>query len=422
MQRTPDARSRDSDHRLDIRLEQIKIIYSAVPLSVIAILINSTILSSALWDVIPPATNLAWLLGTYSISVYRWLIYRSFKAASPESLASEDWLRSLVVGTLISGALWGSASIFLFPPDSMLHQVLLAFVIAGMSAGAVTTLSSVFHLSAAFLLLTLTPLIWRFVTAADATSHVMAIMSTLFALMVIVSSRRLNNTIMETLQIRHERRQAERTIRYQALYDELTDLPNRRLLLKRLEQEMTRSVRHSHMGAVLILDLDHFKTINDSLGHRVGDKLLKLVAMRIQSRIRAEDTAGRLGGDEFVVLIPEVGDAPGIAASNTQKVALELLDQFRRSFTIEDHELHLSASIGIALFPMDQRSPEDLLQQADVAMYSAKERGRDNTQIFLPSMQAAVDQRLQVDRGLRQAIGNGELEIYYQPQVLACRK
>jgi diguanylate cyclase (GGDEF)-like protein len=248
----------------------------------------------------------------------------------------------------------------------------------------------------------------------------MALMTALFTLMVIGSSKRLNQMIMETLQTRNERHQAQQTIRYQALYDELTDLPNRRLLLERLAQEMSRSKRHGHMGGVLFLDLDHFKKINDSLGHRVGDTVLQAVATRIRQRLREEDIASRLGGDEFVVLAPEVGDSPDLAAANTEYLALELRELFREAFIVDHHKLHLSASIGIALFPMEHEDPEDLLQQADVAMYSAKELGRDNVQLFLPSMQAAVDRRLEVERDLRRAIGGGELELYYQPQVLAC--
>ena len=420
MNAPPDERSRDTDDGINIRLEQARIIYSAVPLSLAAILINSSILSVVFWDIVPHHVNLSWLSATYAISLYRWVILKQFNAASDASRKDGRWRIAFGLGVVSSGAVWGAASVFLFPYDSMLHQLLLAFVIAGMSAGAVTTLSAIYGFCVAFLMLSLAPLIWSFAIAGNAISSTMAIMTALFSLMVIGSSKRLNQMIMETLQTRNERRQAQETIRYQALYDELTDLPNRRLLLERLAQEMSRSKRHGHMGAVLFLDLDHFKKINDSLGHRVGDTVLQAVAKRIRRRLRQEDIASRLGGDEFVVLIPEVGDSPDLAAANTEYLALELRELFREPFIVDDHRLHLSASVGIALFPMEHEDPEDLLQQADVAMYSAKELGRDNIQLFLPSMQAAVDRRLEIERDLRRAIGGGELELYYQPQVLAC--
>jgi len=420
MNAPPDERSRDTDDGINIRLEQARIIYSAVPLSLAAILINSSILSVVFWDIVPHHVNLSWLSATYAISLYRWVILKQFNAASDASRKDDRWRIAFGLGVVSSGAVWGAASVFLFPYDSMLHQLLLAFVIAGMSAGAVTTLSAIYGFCVAFLMLSLAPLIWSFAIAGNAISSTMAIMTALFSLMVIGSSKRLNQMIMETLQTRNERRQAEETVRYQALYDELTDLPNRRLLLERLAQEMSRSKRHGHMGAILFLDLDHFKKINDSLGHRVGDTVLQAVAKRIRRRLRQEDIASRLGGDEFVVLIPEVGDSPDLAAANTEYLALELRELFREPFIVDDHRLHLSASVGIALFPMEHEDPEDLLQQADVAMYSAKEHGRDNIQLFLPSMQAAVDRRLEIERDLRRAIGGGELELYYQPQVLAC--
>ena len=301
MNAPPDERSRDTDDGINIRLEQARIIYSAVPLSLAAILINSSILSVVFWDIVPHHVNLSWLSATYAISLYRWVILKQFNAASDASRKDDRWRIAFGLGVVSSGAVWGAASVFLFPYDSMLHQLLLAFVIAGMSAGAVTTLSAIYGFCVAFLMLSLAPLIWSFAIAGNAISSTMAIMTALFSLMVIGSSKRLNQMIMETLQTRNERRQAEETVRYQALYDELTDLPNRRLLLERLAQEMSRSKRHGHMGAILFLDLDHFKKINDSLGHRVGDTVLQAVAKRIRRRLRQEDIASRLGGDEFVV-------------------------------------------------------------------------------------------------------------------------
>ena len=417
MTATPDVRSRDSDDNVNIPLEQVKIVFAAVPLSLAANLINSIILSAALWALVAHAFILTWFFAISAASVFRWYTYRRFTATTEASRADPSWRSLAAIGTLLTGALWGSTALFLFPADSMVHQVFLAFVIAGISAGAVTTLSAVYGLAAGFLLLTLGPMMWRFLAADHVLGHTMALMTALFALMIVVSSGRLHRTILESLRIRNERRQAERTIRHQAFYDQLTRLPNRRLLLDRLHREMARSIRHGHMGAVLFLDLDHFKTINDSLGHRIGDKLLQSVAARLLRRLRGEDTIARIGGDEFVALIPEIGASDGNAVANTQQLAIELLELFRHPFTIEGHTLHLSASIGVTLFPMGQQDPEDLLQQADVAMYSAKESGRDTTQLFLPSMQAAVDERLKIERGLRHALAHGGLELYYQPQV-----
>ena len=404
----------------DIPQEQLRIIHRAIPLSVVAILINSTILSIVLWGEVSIPINLTWLGLVVTVSLFRAAMYRAFlNDSATEGTWCRNWLLIAYGGTLASGLLWGASSLVLFPHDSIVHQVFLAFVVAGMSAGAVTTLSAIYPMAVSFLLLNLAPLIWQFAIANNAISQPMALMTTLFTILLIVSSRRLNITILESLHIRNQRQIAEETIRYQAHFDELTNLPNRRLLLYHLKQEIARSRRHGHFGALLFLDLDHFKNINDSLGHVVGDALLRAVARRIDAHTRDEDTAARLGGDEFVVLVGVVERTVDAAISGGHALAEALLDRIRKPFTIEGHELTVSASIGVAIFPLGGETPESLLQQADLAMYKAKDNGRSNVQVFLPTMQAEVDRRLEVERGLRQALVRGELRVYYQPQVQA---
>ncbi len=214
-----------------------------------------------------------------------------------------------------------------------------------------------------------------------------------------------------------EQQMAEARIEYQAFYDLLTDLPNRRLFMDRLEQDLAHARRRGHYGALLFLDLDRFKTINDSLGHHIGDSLLQEVAQRLRAVLRQEDTAARLGGDEFVVLLSELSDDAEHAANTAQAVAERLLTALMRPYGIDHHDLHSSASIGIALYPMADESVDDLLRQADIAMYRAKESGRNTTRFYLPSMQLAADERLQLENDLRQALADGRLELHYQPQV-----
>ncbi len=213
-----------------------------------------------------------------------------------------------------------------------------------------------------------------------------------------------------------ERKASEARIKYQAYYDALTDLPNRRLLMDRLEQAIVRSRRHGHIGALLFLDLDHFKTINDSLGHPVGDALLQEIASRLTQTIRQEDTAARLGGDEFVLLLPEVSDDEDTALSHTQEVAEKVIDAIGRLIKVKQHQLHITTSIGIILFPLQSDDPDDVLKYADVAMYQAKERGKNTYQFYLPTMQQAATERLVLEHELRGAIENESLELHYQPQ------
>jgi diguanylate cyclase (GGDEF)-like protein/PAS domain S-box-containing protein len=219
-----------------------------------------------------------------------------------------------------------------------------------------------------------------------------------------------------------EQRRASELIAFQASYDPLTELPNRRLFMDQLHQALARARRHGHLGAVLFFDLDNFKTINDSLGHPVGDALLRQVAQRMRSTLREEDTVARLGGDEFVVLISEIGGKRDEALSDLQSLAEKVRQAIGMPYNVEAHELHVSSSIGIAVFPSADETSDDLLRQADTAMYQAKESGRNAIRFFLPSMQQAAENRLRTINRLRQALPRDELRLHFQPQFDAERR
>lgn len=214
-----------------------------------------------------------------------------------------------------------------------------------------------------------------------------------------------------------ERKRTMERLEYQATYDALTSLPNRRLLLDRLNQAQSLCRRHNHSGAVLFMDIDHFKTINDSLGHNVGDLLLQQISERLSSEIRDEDTASRLGGDEFIVLFAELDSNRQVAAQQAHKGAEKILKTLSEPYTINDNILHITPSIGIVIFPMDGENADDILKYADTAMYRAKEDGRNTIRFFLPGMQDAADQQLRLQNDLRNALINHELALHYQPQV-----
>jgi len=213
-----------------------------------------------------------------------------------------------------------------------------------------------------------------------------------------------------------EQRRASELIEYHATYDALTELPNRRLFLDHLGNALARARRHDHQCAVLFLDLDNFKTINDSLGHPVGDDLLREVAGRIKAKVRKEDTVARLGGDEFVILVSELSNNRVEAVSHVQVLAEKVRQRLALPYQIDAHELHITASIGIAIFPGGNESADDILRQADTSMYQAKESGRNAVRFFLPSMQFAAETRLRTINELRQALPRDELLLYFQPQ------
>ncbi len=209
-----------------------------------------------------------------------------------------------------------------------------------------------------------------------------------------------------------ERKQAEQQIEQLAYFDPLTGLPNRALLFHRLTEAAAYAKRQGQQMAALFVDLDGFKPINDSLGHAVGDTLLKDVAMRLRRCVRESDTIARLGGDEFLVLLPVVQRYMDII-----KVADGLLDTISEPFELEHREICISASIGIAIFPTDSDSAQDLIRDADIAMYAAKKKQRGSYQFFSESLNKQVQERVELEAWLRQALKRDEFHLCYQPQV-----
>lgn len=213
------------------------------------------------------------------------------------------------------------------------------------------------------------------------------------------------------------RKAQEARIHHLAYFDSLTDLPNRSLFLDRMHQVQSKSLRHEMYSALLFLDLDRFKNINDSLGHDVGDELLIVVASRLKEMMREEDTVARLGGDEFVVILPELAEEQEPAALNAQRITNRILEVMAKPFHIGQHVLHISASVGIRLFPDDDNDIKNIVKQADTALYRAKSNGKNTFHFYRPSMQLLADQHLAMERALHTALERNELYLHYQPQV-----
>lgn len=222
---------------------------------------------------------------------------------------------------------------------------------------------------------------------------------------------RIRNYVVAWTDI-SERKEAEARIQYLAHYDALTDLPNRVLFSDRFEQALIHARRAGETVGVLFTDLDRFKLVNDSLGHKVGDQVLQEASRRLLSCVRAEDTVSRLGGDEFVILLPALR-TPQDAGRVAEKVVAALARPFRH----KGDDLSISASVGIACFPNDGELADTLLTHADLAMYRAKSVGRNNFQFFSPELESGALSRLSLEHDMRQGLERGEFELLYQPQV-----
>ncbi|MBI3373939.1 MAG: EAL domain-containing protein [Betaproteobacteria bacterium] len=215
-----------------------------------------------------------------------------------------------------------------------------------------------------------------------------------------------------------ERAQAERLAQHLADHDALTGLPNRRILEDRLTQAIALSRRNRKQTAVMFVDLDRFKQVNDSLGHAVGDALLKETAERLSGQLRVGDTICRIGGDEFVVVLPEVK-----RSADPANVARKIIEKLSLPFLIEGHELSITPSLGISVYPDDGLDAESLIRNADAAMYHAKEAGRANYQFFTEQMNLAAGRRIALETDLRRALHEDELQVFYQPlAALATRR
>ena len=209
-----------------------------------------------------------------------------------------------------------------------------------------------------------------------------------------------------------QHREMYEQLAFQATRDPLTDLPNRRLFQDRLEQAILRAHRDKEKVAVLLIDLDRFKQVNDLLGHRVGDALLREVAQEAGGCLRKSDTLSRMGGDEFTVLLNPVESVDG-----AEQALRRIVQALQAPLTILDHKITVSASIGLSVYPDHGEDPATLLRNADLAMYHAKRRGKNGWQTYVPELGAALLRRMSIEKALESAMENGELELHYQAQT-----
>ena len=206
---------------------------------------------------------------------------------------------------------------------------------------------------------------------------------------------------------------SERLIHYQAYHDLLTGLPNRALFLDRLSTAISNAKRKDNNLAVMFLDLDRFKVVNDSLGHTTGDELLKAVGERLSSCLREGDSLARLGGDEFIVLLPHIS-----SEADAHVVGNKIVEAIKKPFSIEGHELYLTVSVGVSMYPRDGDNAETLIKHSDVAMYHTKEQGKNSYHLYEDNMSVKNNLLLNIENEIRKGIKEQQFEVFYQPQII----
>lgn len=521
--------------------DRVRLLYEHLPLSQSSVVMVGIVLALIQAQAVEHSVVFSWLAAAIVLVAIRFWMWQRFRRLDPAVHDIDPWYWGFMGGVLLSGCIWGAAAWLLFPDSDVEHQFVLVFVLAGMSAGSVTTLSPMRRAALAFLIPTMVPLIVRISTMDHSIAAPLGALSALFLVMVSIAAWRGRAVVTEALALRHahrkalndlrlaatafqsqegirvlsgdgvvlhvneamseitgfaacemigvrsarfavsavddpvddaiaaglrvggcwrgelwekrkngetfpawltitavtddagrvthyvehiqditERKQAEARIAFQARYDALTELPNRRFLMECLSQDLSRCRRFGRLGGVLFIDLDRFKTINDSLGHSTGDAMLREVADRLRRSLRHEDTAARFGGDEFVVVLTELGTTVESASAKAEAAAQKLNQELSRPYEVSGYTLHTSCSIGIALYPLGaNEDAEDALKHADVALYHAKDLGRNGYRFYSPRMSEAVNNRLQIESDLRTALEAGQFVLALQPQVNA---
>ncbi len=466
------AASRPDWGSKDLIAEQVKLLAQNAPLAYGVALLNGLVLAFVQREEIAANAIIGWLFALLLVTAARsLLLYRYLRSGSAPS-SSWFWLRVHQAGAAVSGLVWGASAFLLFPADSSAHQLFVAFMLAGMSAGGVGVLAVRLEVAMAFLLPTLLPLAAQFIRQQGELPTVMAAMTIVFLLgMTFVALnlhrattrslrlhldkesllRRIEAEKAETDQVNarlrsevEERRRAEEALReardnlelrvqertaalereiverkayaarlkHLAHFDSLTGLASRVVLNDRLHHAIVRARRQVGQLAVLFVDLDRFKMINDSLGHSAGDILLKFVAERLRECVREGDTVARLGGDEFVIVIEDLG-----SADDALVVARKILQALQRPFRIEDQEFVVTGTVGVSLYPGNGEDAETLMKNANTALHRAKELGRNDLRFYAVDMNYRAGERLALENGLRHALTNGELLLWYQPLV-----
>ena len=400
-----------------LKAEQETILYQNSFWPIVLSLCIACLLVWHLYPESPSYFTFIWLVLFTLITLFR-LRVASLALRSDKDNSAANLYKFFVAGVLFAAACWGAAPFVYFPQSPTLQTIFIT-CITGICAGAVSGLCSSWLSISSFLCLSLLPLSLRLFMEMDKNHFILGGLTFLFLLVSLFSARKLHISIKENILLRLKSDKAEKQIEHQARYDDLTNLPNRRMIKEMLDQEISRSQRHAQIGALLILDIDHFKTVNDSLGHGAGDQIIRDVASRITTTLRKEDITARLGGDEFAVLLQQLDVSAKTAAQKARIISAKISHALSTPFEVQNQTISLTQSIGISLYPEKNRSAEDIIKQADTAMNQAKTSGRNTVRFFFPDMQQAADTRLQLHSDIKKAIENDEFSVHFQPQVQA---
>lgn len=365
--------------------------FRQLPISLIVNLAIGFILAAALWNAVPTPVLLAWAGLLIAATGARFLTLRAFRNASPKSEAElAFWTRYFLAGACAAGVVWGLSGVLLFHPSSFPHQVVLAFVLGGMAAGAVPLLSSVSHAYWCFAIPVLAPISIQMMWVGDRIHLVMGLMTVVFGLAMLATSAQVQRLFRDSEKLRRELYSAvevEQALEYLVRLDSLTGIPNRRLFEEELSKEWARAKRDDAPLSLIMADIDHFKEYNDHYGHPAGDVCLVDVAQAMHHTLsRPGDVVARIGGEEFAFLLPETDLNGAIAVAAQIRERILALNIPHDASTVATH---VTLSFGVSSSELASvSSTAELIRTSDIALYEAKRCGRD--QIVAAQQTAAV--------------------------------
>jgi diguanylate cyclase (GGDEF)-like protein len=417
-----------------LAVERTRLLYQGSLLPTLFMFINGLLCAWLLWSPERYVLVSVWVGWLSALVCLRVLQVAAFRAASPERQAQPIWTRMFLAGACVSGLTLSSAALVLVPVESFIQQAWVFGLIGAASLSASVAYAASIPAFLTFTVPCLLPPIVYLFWGGDVPLRGWGWLGLILLLALIVVAAQVNRLIQRGLTRRFQNlaliehlqqaqaksealnrelaRQYEERTRYLSHYDELTGLANRSLFNERLREANQRVRQGGRNLALLHINLDRFKLLNDSLGHDVADQLLHLVGRRLSAELAEADTVARLSADEFAVLFDAYGNLTTLA-----RVTTRLLAKLRSPVSVSGHELVVSASIGIALLPDSARDIAALVSQANMAMQHAKHLGGNNFQFYTESLQARTLERLQLEIQLRRAIEDGQLEVFYQPKL-----
>lgn len=377
-------RALSSELRLKVRHVQVDLLWRNAPAGYIANVLVALTIVLTLSDTLGSAVTI-WFAGVLGVTLTRAVLTYVYFSTQREHRDPEFWGMLFIALTFLTGATWGALGGFLYPHAGPYGQSLIVVVVVGITAGAVVTNGFVTTAYYVYLGTALLPYIVRAFSGAEHFDFPLGLLALFYGMFMVVAARRTNENLVSNLVSIHKLEETTQEL-VRARHDQLTGLPTRSLLQDRLEQAMLHAERHQRLLAVLFMDLDGFKEINDAYGHDAGDEALRQLAKRLRESVRAEDTVARHGGDEFVIVLGDLHNR-----SQVEPIIRKLLAQIAALPISGDRTRMLTGSVGVAFYPNGGKSGAELISRADAAMYRAKQAGK-NTFAFdaVPAVHAAV--------------------------------